>query len=385
MVDNYDSFVYTIVGYLNQLGAETVVVRNDAVPPVAERTGFDGVLVSPRTGHPRRRRRRACRSSATAPTPACRCSGVCLGHQALGEVFGGDRHARPRAHARQDEPGRARRRGRARRAARPVHRDAVPLARGRGRHGLRRARGHRDAAPRHHHGPAAPRRCRCTGCSSTPSRVLTEGGHRLLANWLEICGDDQAVGALGGAAPARPPLTARHDEGAVPAGTAPSSCRLTASVRRARRRRRRCRPVPATTWMSICWSSGDLVARRRDRSGAPCRRARRTGRRSRLTLVSPSALQLRRRPGRTSCPTGRSGWSPWCGAMAICRLMTAALLDQRARRRRPARRPCRASSSDSTGDVLTCSLASLRICVASACGLAGDVGHQRRCRWRRTA
>ena len=34
VIDNYDSFVYTIVGYLNQLGAETVVVRNDAVPPV---------------------------------------------------------------------------------------------------------------------------------------------------------------------------------------------------------------------------------------------------------------------------------------------------------------------------------------------------------------
>jgi len=43
VIDNYDSFVYTIVGYLNQLGAETVVVRNDAVPPVEERTGFDGV------------------------------------------------------------------------------------------------------------------------------------------------------------------------------------------------------------------------------------------------------------------------------------------------------------------------------------------------------
>ncbi len=42
VVDNYDSFVYTIVGYLNQLGASTVVVRNDAVPPADERAGFDG-------------------------------------------------------------------------------------------------------------------------------------------------------------------------------------------------------------------------------------------------------------------------------------------------------------------------------------------------------
>ncbi len=52
VVDNYDSFVYTIVGYLDQLGAETVVVRNDAVPPVSERGEFDGVLVSPGPGTP---------------------------------------------------------------------------------------------------------------------------------------------------------------------------------------------------------------------------------------------------------------------------------------------------------------------------------------------
>ncbi|MGO1287345.1 MAG: glutamine amidotransferase-related protein, partial [Cellulosimicrobium funkei] len=55
VVDNYDSFVYTIVGYLDQLGAQTVVVRNDAVPEPdadgrfrdADGTVFDGVLVSP--------------------------------------------------------------------------------------------------------------------------------------------------------------------------------------------------------------------------------------------------------------------------------------------------------------------------------------------------
>jgi len=55
VVDNYDSFVYTIVGYLDQLGARTTVVRNDAVPePDAEGrfwhedgTAYDGVLVSP--------------------------------------------------------------------------------------------------------------------------------------------------------------------------------------------------------------------------------------------------------------------------------------------------------------------------------------------------
>ena len=52
VIDNYDSFVYTIVGYLDQLGAETVVVRNDAVPPSAERARFDGILISPGPGTP---------------------------------------------------------------------------------------------------------------------------------------------------------------------------------------------------------------------------------------------------------------------------------------------------------------------------------------------
>ncbi len=88
VIDNYDSFVYTIVGYLNQLGAETVVVRNDAVPPLAERAEFDGVLVSPGPGTPAEAGASmdVIRDCAATGTPML---GVCLGHQALGEVFGG--------------------------------------------------------------------------------------------------------------------------------------------------------------------------------------------------------------------------------------------------------------------------------------------------------
>ncbi|HEY0217200.1 MAG TPA: aminodeoxychorismate/anthranilate synthase component II, partial [Cellulomonas sp.] len=83
VVDNYDSFVYTIVGYLAQLGAETVVVRNDAVPPSAERAGFDGVLVSPGPGTPAEAGAslQVIRDCAATGTPML---GVCLGHQALG-------------------------------------------------------------------------------------------------------------------------------------------------------------------------------------------------------------------------------------------------------------------------------------------------------------
>ena len=51
VVDNYDSFVHTIVGYLQQLGADCTVVRNDAVTP-QEGADYDGVLVSPGPGTP---------------------------------------------------------------------------------------------------------------------------------------------------------------------------------------------------------------------------------------------------------------------------------------------------------------------------------------------
>src|SRR5665648_58605 len=87
VVDNYDSFVYTIVGYLDQLGAQTVVVRNDAVPGVAERAGYDGVLISPGPGTPRSAGQslQVIRDCADAGQPML---GVCLGHQALGEAFG---------------------------------------------------------------------------------------------------------------------------------------------------------------------------------------------------------------------------------------------------------------------------------------------------------
>jgi para-aminobenzoate synthetase component 2 len=91
VVDNYDSFVYTLVGYLQELGAETTVVRNDDVT-LAEAIELaetrDGVLVSPGPGTP-------------AEAGVCIelikwCGGhskpmfgVCLGHQALAEAYGG--------------------------------------------------------------------------------------------------------------------------------------------------------------------------------------------------------------------------------------------------------------------------------------------------------
>ena len=73
VIDNYDSFVFTLVGYIQQLGAETTVIRNDeyeldAVIKLAEE--HDGVLVSPGPGAPGRRP--AAASSLPRPSGWCR-------------------------------------------------------------------------------------------------------------------------------------------------------------------------------------------------------------------------------------------------------------------------------------------------------------------------
>ncbi|MEO7348650.1 MAG: gamma-glutamyl-gamma-aminobutyrate hydrolase family protein [Terrimesophilobacter sp.] len=90
VIDNYDSFVYTLNGYLLQLGAETTVVRNDdidetSVAEVASR--YDGVLLSPGPGTP---------ANAGVSIPFVHAAlaseipllGVCLGHQAIAEAVG---------------------------------------------------------------------------------------------------------------------------------------------------------------------------------------------------------------------------------------------------------------------------------------------------------
>lgn len=198
VVDNYDSFVYTIVGYLAQLGAETVVVRNDAVPPVAERTGFDGVLVSPGPGTPAEAGAslQVIRDCAATGTPML---GVCLGHQALGEVFGGTvTHAPELMHGK---------------TSLVSHHGAGVLA------GLPSP----FTATRYHSlavvdGTVSDelevtatangiimglqhRTLPLHGVQFHPESVLTEGGHRLLANWLTLCGDEGALARAEGLHP----------------------------------------------------------------------------------------------------------------------------------------------------------------------------------------
>ena len=88
VIDNYDSFTYNLVQYLGELGAELEVYRNDAITvDEIERLAPAGIVVSPGPGTP---------AEAGVSMPVIRrCAehipilGVCLGHQAIGEVFGG--------------------------------------------------------------------------------------------------------------------------------------------------------------------------------------------------------------------------------------------------------------------------------------------------------
>ena len=198
VVDNYDSFVWTIVGYLCQLGAECEVRRNDAVT-VQEAAGFDGVLLSPGPGTPA--------ESGVCPELVRWCAdratpmlGVCLGHQALGMVFGATvTNADELMHGKTSEvlhegagvleglpsPFTA-----TRYHSLAVVADTVPdelVITGRTEGGVVMALQHRELP--------------LFGVQFHPESVLTQGGHRLLANWLQACGDDGAVRRSAGMAP----------------------------------------------------------------------------------------------------------------------------------------------------------------------------------------
>jgi anthranilate synthase component 2 len=89
VIDNYDSFVYNLVHYLEDLGAETEVHRNDAlsVDAILKKKPA-GVLISPGPGRPEDAG--VCIEFLRRAPNAMPVLGVCLGHQAMGAAFGGD-------------------------------------------------------------------------------------------------------------------------------------------------------------------------------------------------------------------------------------------------------------------------------------------------------
>ncbi|MEI2766642.1 MAG: aminodeoxychorismate/anthranilate synthase component II [Dermatophilaceae bacterium] len=198
VVDNYDSFVFTIVGYLQQLGAQCTVVRNDAVTP-QEAVDFDGVLLSPGPGTPQEAG--VCLQMVAACADRAQpMLGVCLGHQALGVVMGVTVGRAPElVHGKTSlvehdgtgvleglpTPFTATRYHSL--AIDPATVPASLLVNGRTASGVVMAVRH-ATLPLH-------------GVQFHPESVLTEGGHRLLANWLAQCGHPDAVARSAGLTP----------------------------------------------------------------------------------------------------------------------------------------------------------------------------------------
>jgi para-aminobenzoate synthetase component 2 len=196
VVDNYDSFVYNLVQYLAQLGAQVEVRRNDAVD-LADRQ-WDGVLLSPGPGTPELAG--SCVDLVRQWAGEVPVFGVCLGLQAIAVAYGGRVDRAPELlHGKTSQ----------------VHHDgtgvlaglpdpftatryhslavdprAVPdqlLVTGRTDSGVIMAMRHRTLA--------------VEGVQFHPESVLTEGGHLMLANWLTTCGDTAALAASAGLAP----------------------------------------------------------------------------------------------------------------------------------------------------------------------------------------
>lgn len=198
VIDNYDSFVFNIVQYLAQLGAEVTVKRNDEVE-VEYAAGFDGVLLSPGPGAPREA------GISMAMVEYCKENkiplfGVCLGHQAIAEAFGATVSRAPELlHGKTSEI---------------FHQgesvmSSLPQ-------GFQATRYHSLAVEKNTVPEELIITCQTEsgvvmglkhseylieGVQFHPESVLTEGGHRMLAEWLTQCGDTDAIRKSEGLSP----------------------------------------------------------------------------------------------------------------------------------------------------------------------------------------
>ncbi len=188
VIDNYDSFVYNIVQYLAQLGAKVDVKRNDEVT-VEETREYDGILLSPGPGTPADAG--VCIDIVNELGGIKPIFGVCLGHQAIAEAFGATVSRAPELlHGKTSEvfhhkqgvlaplnsPFTA-----TRYHSLAVERDTVPPEleiTSETESGVIMSLKHRTKD--------------IEGVQFHPESVLTEGGHKMLAEWLVRCGDLEA-------------------------------------------------------------------------------------------------------------------------------------------------------------------------------------------------
>jgi len=189
VIDNYDSFVYNLVQYLGQIGAECTVVRNDEIA-VEKAREFDGVLISPGPGTPE--------AAGISIDMVNFCAqekiplfGVCLGHQAIATAFGATVSRAPEL----------------------LHGKTSVIEHN--NHGVMANIPSPITVTRYHSLAIEPatlpseievtsttdsgivmsiqhKTLPISGVQFHPESVLTEHGHKMLGNWLVICGDAQA-------------------------------------------------------------------------------------------------------------------------------------------------------------------------------------------------
>jgi para-aminobenzoate synthetase component 2 len=191
VIDNYDSFVFNLVQYLGQLGAECEVRRNDEISVADVGTfGAAGILLSPGPGTPERAG--IMMETIRAYAGKVPMFGVCLGHQAIGAAFGATVTRAPELlHGKTSEVHHT---GAGVLAGLPdpftatryhslaVVPDTLPdeiEVTGRTDSGIVMAMRHRTLP--------------IEGVQFHPESVLTEGGHTMLANWLAFCGLPSAL------------------------------------------------------------------------------------------------------------------------------------------------------------------------------------------------
>ena len=187
LIDNYDSFTYNLVHYLGELGAACRVFRNDKIT-VAEGSSSKpkGIVLSPGPCTPNEAG--ICLELIEKAGPKIPVLGVCLGHQAIGQAYGGKVIRAPAPMHGKLSKITPHRQGRVPGPAEGLRGDALSFADRRARKACRTASRHRRDAPTASIMGLQHKTHPVHGVQFHPESIASEHGHALLANFLELAG-----------------------------------------------------------------------------------------------------------------------------------------------------------------------------------------------------